>query len=132
MIAGFGCGSRVLRPCGKVEHSATPRVCLRMRCVRIPRGILAILCMLAGVCCHAASSPNVERRITRLDGSTITHQQVDATVNQLLEAAHGRGGGIGLFEARRIAYLKAYGLRDTKERLPLTSVSVMTSASLSK
>lgn len=87
--------------------------------------------MLVGAC-HAAPSPNAERRITRLDGSTITQQQVDATVNQLLEAAHVTGAGIAVFEDGRIAYLKAYGLRDTEKRLRLTPDSVMTSASLSK
>ncbi len=102
-----------------------------MRCIRTALGILATLCMLVGAC-HAAPSPNAERRITRLDGSTITQQQVDATVNQLLEAAHVTGAGIAVFEDGRIAYLKAYGLRDTEKRLRLTPDSVMTSASLSK
>jgi CubicO group peptidase (beta-lactamase class C family) len=87
--------------------------------------------MLAGAC-RAAPSPNIERQITRLDGSTITHQQADATINHLLEAAHVTGAGIAVLEGRRIAYLKAYGLRDTEKRLPLTPDSVMTSASLSK
>ena len=102
-----------------------------MRCIRTALGILATLCMLVGAC-HAAPSPNAERRITRLNGSTITQQQVDATVNQLLEAAHVTGAGIAVFEDGRIAYLKAYGLRDTEKRLTLTPDSVMTSASLSK
>ena len=68
----------------------------------------------------------------RLDGSSITGQQVDATVRPLIEAAHVTGTGIAIFQDRRIAYLKAYGLRDTEKQLPLTLDSVMTSASLSK
>ncbi len=71
-------------------------------------------------------------RITRLDGSTIPTQQVDAMVNHLLDAAHVTGAGVAIFQDGRIVYLKAYGLRDTDKHLPLTPDSVMTSASLSK
>ncbi len=101
-----------------------------MRSIRIAGVIVATLC-IAGTG-RAAPSPNTEPRLTRLDGSTIAPQQVDATVNQLLEAAHVTGAGIAIFEDDRIAYLKAYGLRDTEKQLPLTPDSVMTSASLSK
>src|SRR6201997_5018600 len=94
-----------------------------------PLAEIAVVCLLAG---FALAATDTGPRITRLDGSTITGQQVDATVRPLLEAAHVTGAGIAVFEDRRIAYLKAYGLRDTEKRLPLTSVSVMTSASLSK
>ena len=102
-----------------------------MRSIRIAGVIVATLCIFAGTG-RAAPSPNTEPRLTRLDGSTIAPQQVDATVNQLLEAAHVTGAGIAIFEDDRIAYLKAYGLRDTEKQLPLTPDSVMTSASLSK
>jgi CubicO group peptidase (beta-lactamase class C family) len=70
--------------------------------------------------------------MTRLDGSTIATQQVDATVNHLLDAAHATGAGVAIFQDGRITYLKSYGLRDTEKHLPLTPDSVMTSASLSK
>lgn len=68
----------------------------------------------------------------RLDGSTITTQQVDATVNHLLDAAHVTGAGVAIIQNGEIAYLKAYGLRDTEKHLPLKPDSVMTAASLSK
>jgi CubicO group peptidase (beta-lactamase class C family) len=112
------------------EHFACGRVWLRMRMapsVR-PLAVIAVICLLAGF----ASATDAVPRITRLDGSTITGQQVDATVRPLLEAAHVTGAGIAIFQDRRIAYLKAYGLRDTEKQLPLTPDSVMTSASLSK
>jgi CubicO group peptidase (beta-lactamase class C family) len=107
------------------------RVWLRMRSSRGLRSFVfgAALCLLVGGAHAEAGSGSW---ITRLDGSTISPQQVDATVNQLLEAAHVTGAGIAIFEDGRIAYLKAYGLRDTEKRLPLTPDSVMTSASLSK
>jgi CubicO group peptidase (beta-lactamase class C family) len=93
--------------------------------------VVTALCVI--ICAAQAAARNgAGSRITRLDGSSITPQQVDATVNRLLEAAHVTGAGIAIFQNRRIAYLKAYGLRDTENRLPLTPDSVMTSASLSK
>jgi len=70
--------------------------------------------------------------IQRPDGSSITAAEVDATVNKLIVAAHVTGAGIAVFHHGRIAYLKAYGLRDTEKNLPLTPDSVMTSASLNK
>ena len=70
--------------------------------------------------------------ITRPDGGQIDPAQVDATVAQLMQAAHVTGAGIAIFHAGKIAYLHAYGMRDTEKGLPLTADSVMTSASLSK
>ncbi len=70
--------------------------------------------------------------IKRLDGSTITPAQIDATVTRLLQAAEIPGVGIALFNNGKIAYLKTYGVRDKEKNLPLTPDSVMTAASLSK
>lgn len=49
-----------------------------------------------------------------------------------MTAAHVTGVGIAIFHDGKIAYLKAYGMRDTEKSLPLTPDSVMTSASLTK
>src|SRR5271157_4576966 len=68
----------------------------------------------------------------RLDGSGMTPSGIDATVTRLMQAAHVTGTGIAIFHHGKIAYLKAYGLRDTEKGLPLTPDSIMTSASLSK
>src|SRR5580698_2901106 len=70
--------------------------------------------------------------IHRLDGSTITPAEIDATVTRLMKAAEVPGVGIAIFNNKKIAYLKTYGLRDTEKNLPLTPDSVMTAASLSK
>ncbi len=53
-------------------------------------------------------------------------------MTRLMEAAHVTGAGVAIFHQGRIAYLKAYGVRDAERRLPLTPNSVMTAASLSK
>ncbi len=73
-----------------------------------------------------------QRRVQRPDGNQISPSQIDATVTQLMEAAHVTGAGIAIFHHGKVAYLKAYGFRDVEKGLPLTPNSVMTSASLSK
>lgn len=73
-----------------------------------------------------------QRPVQRPDGSQIPPSQIDATVTQLMEAAHVTGAGIAIFHGGQVAYLKTYGLRDVEKGLPLTPNSVMTSASLSK
>lgn len=70
--------------------------------------------------------------IRRVDGNSIAPAQIDAKVSELMRAAHVTGAGIALFNNGKIAYLKAYGLRDSEKNLPLTPDSVMTSASLNK
>jgi CubicO group peptidase (beta-lactamase class C family) len=101
--------------------------------MRSPTFVKLVFFSLAIACClprTLAQSHNAT--ITRLDGTSISSQQVDGTVNRLIVAAHVTGAGIALFHDGNIVYLKAYGLRDTGKELPLTPDSVMTSASLSK
>jgi CubicO group peptidase (beta-lactamase class C family) len=90
---------------------------------------LAITTALALV---AVSLPASAQSLQRLGGSPLTPAQIDSTVNRLITDADVTGAGIALFHAGRIAYLHAYGLRNTDSQLPLTPDSVMTSASLSK
>lgn len=68
----------------------------------------------------------------RLDGSQLTPAKIDATANRLMQAAHVTGAGIAIFHGGKIAYIKAYGLRDSEKNWPLTPDSVMTAASLNK
>jgi len=86
------------------------------------------LMMLIGTLVAVAQQPSVMRP----DGSSMALSQIDATVTQLIQAAHVTGCGIAIFLGGQIAYLKAYGLRDVEKGLPLAQDSVMTSASLSK
>jgi CubicO group peptidase (beta-lactamase class C family) len=86
------------------------------------------LTILCGALLAIAQQPPVQRP----DGSRIAPSQIDATVTQLIEAAHVTGAGIAIFHGGQVAYLKTFGLRDVEKGLPLTPNSVMTSASLSK
>lgn len=93
------------------------------------RWLLFISWVLAiSLCPLTAEQPSV----LRPDGSEIASSQIDATVTQLMQAAHVTGAGIAIFHGGKIAYLKAYGMRDVEKGLPLTPDSVMTSASLNK
>ena len=70
--------------------------------------------------------------VTRLDGSQITAEQIDATVTRSMQQAGVPGIGIALFNKGNVVYTKAYGERDRASRKPLTPDSVMTAASLTK
>jgi CubicO group peptidase (beta-lactamase class C family) len=76
----------------------------------------------------SSNAPSVKR----LDGSTITSVEIDATVARLMRAATVTGVGIAILNHGKVVYLKAYGVRDKENNLPLTQDSVMTAASLSK
>ncbi|HJZ51327.1 MAG TPA: serine hydrolase [Candidatus Acidoferrales bacterium] len=83
-----------------------------------------------GLLVLAATAQNVT--VKRLDGSTITPAEIDATVTRVMHAAEVPGAAIVLFNDEKVAYLKTYGVRDKDQNLPLTANSVMTAASLSK
>src|SRR5580693_73457 len=91
------------------------------------RSSLAIL-IAFGLATAAAQQP----AIPRPDGSSLAPSQIDGTVTELMASAHVTGVGLAVFHDGKVAYLHAYGLRDTEKSLPLTPDSIMTSASLSK
>jgi len=70
--------------------------------------------------------------VTRLDGSTISVAEVDATMTRLMKAAEVTAAGIAVFHNGKLEFLKAYGFRDKERNLPLTVDSVMSAASISK
>ncbi|MFY9803529.1 MAG: serine hydrolase [Candidatus Acidiferrales bacterium] len=78
----------------------------------------------------AAGGQNVS--VERLDGSTITPAEIDATVTRVMRGAEVPGAAVALFNDVKVAYLKTYGVRDKDNNLPLTPDSVMTAASWSK
>ena len=92
----------------------------------ITRRLLFILTALTAFA--AAQQPSIRR----LDGSKTSSADIDATVTRLMQAAEVPGVGIAIFNHHKIAYMKAYGLRDKSKHLPLTPDSVMTAASLTK
>jgi CubicO group peptidase (beta-lactamase class C family) len=100
---------------------------MRNRPIRVKLLILQIIVAVAAL---PASAQSVT--VKRLDGSTISSAEVDATVTRLMKAAEVTGAGIAIFNEGKVAYLKAYGFRDTEKNLPLTVDSVMTAASLTK
>lgn len=92
--------------------------------------VLPLLAIAAAVSVALAQGNHSE--IKRLDGSTIHAAEIDHTVTRLMKAAQVTGVGLAVFNNGNIAYLKAYGFRDTARQLPLTVNSVMSGASLSK
>jgi len=93
------------------------------------RALLCIAMIAAtGVPRPAVAQPS----IARLDGSTITAAEIDATVTHLMQAAEVTGVGIAILNHGNIAYLHGYGFRDKDKKLPLTVDSVMSGASFSK
>ncbi|MGA7461313.1 MAG: serine hydrolase, partial [Candidatus Korobacteraceae bacterium] len=91
------------------------------------RRIFSALAALVLIC-TSLSAQTVER----LDGTTISSAEIDATVTRLMQAAEVPGVGIAIFNEHKIAYMKTYGRRDKEKSLPLTPDSVMTAASLTK
>src|SRR5213082_2694236 len=73
-----------------------------------------------------------ESTVKRLDGSTISPAEIDATVTRLMRAAEVTGVSIAILNDGKIAYLKSYGVADKENGLPLIEDSVMTAASFTK
>lgn len=71
-------------------------------------------------------------RVQRLDGSAITAAQIDEAVTRLLAAGKVTAVGLAILTDGKIAYLKAYGIRDKEMNLALTADSVMSAASFTK
>jgi len=73
-----------------------------------------------------------EQAITRLDGSRISYADIDSEVARMMRAGNVSGLGVAILNNRKVAYLKAYGYRNTVTREPLTVDSIMTAASFTK
>ena len=80
----------------------------------------------------AISVVGQQKELKRLDGSGLKSTEIDASVMRLMKAAEVPGVGLALFNDGRVAYLKAYGVRDKEKNLPLTVDSVMSGASFTK
>jgi len=93
---------------------------------------LAAIAFLLGLSSAQAQQPLAQAPILRLDGSSLTSTEIDATVGRLMKDANVTGVGIAVFHNGKISYLKAYGQRDTEKGLKLTPDTVMPAASLSK
>ncbi len=92
-------------------------------------GVALVLAVTVAIA--AVDSPNASS-VKRLDGSSISASEIDATVTRLMRAAKVTGVGLAILNDRKIVYLKSYGFRDKEKALPLTPDSVMSGASLTK
>jgi CubicO group peptidase (beta-lactamase class C family) len=90
--------------------------------------LLAAITLFAELPAVTAAQPAVKR----LDRSTISPREIDATVSRLMSAAEVTGTGIAIINGGKVAYLKTYGFRDKDKKLPLTEDSVMGGASFTK
>jgi CubicO group peptidase (beta-lactamase class C family) len=91
---------------------------------------LLLLAMTAAISALAACRE--QAGVKRLDGSVIMPAEIDATVARLMKAAEVPGVGLAILNDGKIAYLKAYGVRDKESNVPLTVDSVMHAASFTK
>ena len=94
--------------------------------------LFAAAILLLAFCVAVRTITAQQASLARPDGSLETAALIDSSVTQLMHAANVTGVGIAIFYDGRVDYLKAYGMRDSERNLPLTSDSVMTSASLTK
>jgi CubicO group peptidase (beta-lactamase class C family) len=97
--------------------------------------ILAFALSLFSVSCSNAQEPAPfpnAPTVKRLDGSTITAAEIDATVNRAMQAAKVTGIGLTILNDGKVVYLKGYGQRDVSNAKPLTADSIMSAASFSK
>lgn len=93
---------------------------------------LAAIAFLLPFSSAPAQQPLNPATILRLDGTSMTSTEINATVTRIMTGNHVTGVGIAIFHNGKISYLKAYGQRDTEKGLPLTVDTVMPAASLSK
>jgi CubicO group peptidase (beta-lactamase class C family) len=89
----------------------------------------SVICIVATVVAFSQTSPP---RVHRLDGSTISASEIDTAVTRHMLAAKVPGIAIAILNDNRVAYEHAFGFRDKDNHLPLTTASIMTSASLTK
>jgi CubicO group peptidase (beta-lactamase class C family) len=80
----------------------------------------------------AVSLAGQQKELKRLDGTVVKSTEIDESVIRLMKAAEVPGVGLALFSEGKVAYLRAYGVRDKEKNLPLTVDSVMSGASFTK
>jgi CubicO group peptidase (beta-lactamase class C family) len=97
----------------------------------LPNALAAIVSLL-GFSLAIAQQPLAPTTILRLDGSSLTSTEVDATLTRLMKNANVTGVGIVVFHDGKISYIKAYGQSDTEKGLALTPDTVMPAASMTK
>ena len=98
----------------------------------IQQNALAAILLLLGFSSASAQQPLAPATVLRLDGSSLTSTEIDATVGRLMKDDNVTGVGIAVFHDGKISYLKTYGQSDTEKGLALTPDTVMPAASMTK
>src|SRR5262249_9638179 len=99
---------------------------------RGPRVMRSAILPLAAILLGGSLPASPKTAVRRLDGSTISPAEIDATLTRLMRAAEVTGAGIAILNHGAVAYAKAYGFRDKEKKLPLTEDSVLGAASFTK
>jgi CubicO group peptidase (beta-lactamase class C family) len=104
------------------------------------RTLPAVLVLSAIAGCAPVQEPQLgastaiarEASVRRLDGSVISSDVVDATVNRLIAAAHVPGLALAVVNDGQIVLAKGYGYRNVEKGEPMTADTVMAGASFTK
>ncbi len=72
------------------------------------------------------------KQVVRLDGNKITVEQIDKTVNRLMEAANVQGLGLAILNNKKAVFIKSYGYKNKPKNELLDTASIMYGASFSK
>lgn len=72
------------------------------------------------------------KKIERIDGSTISKNSITQKINQLLSDANVTGLSISIFNKNKVAYQKAFGYKNANTKDTLSVNSIFYGASLSK
>lgn len=87
--------------------------------------------------CHPEAKENqptaaVRESIRRLDGTTLTSEQISNTVERLMSSAKVTGLALAILNDGEVVYLSGFGVRDVEQTTPVTPNSVMSAASFTK
>jgi len=67
-----------------------------------------------------------------VSGAVVEPAEIDATVQRLMSSEQVPGLGVAIIRDGRVTFVKAYGQRNVKQKLPLKTDTVMYGASLTK
>ncbi len=80
----------------------------------------------------SAEGQSVRRAVTRLDGRTLSAQDVERTVERLMLAGRVPGLALAVLNGSEVVYLRGFGTARTAPRAPLRDTTVMYAASFTK
>jgi len=99
---------------------------------RIYLPLTAIALALSFLMAGRSPALSNQKKIKRLDGSSISTGEIESNVVRLMSAARVTGLAVAILNDSKIAYVKAFGFRNREERKPLTEETVMYGASFTK